>query len=136
MLKLDNYFKIKKLVFAITFTAIVLLFTHIPRESIPPQLLESGLDKIYHFVAYGAITFLFILSLKSSPSLLSFLLVFFTILAVGIVDEVTQPLVNRQASYADLTADAVSIGTVLLLSAVFKCRFRNMKKQITNQDKP
>ena len=136
MLKLDNYFDIKWLILAVTFTAIVLLFTHIPQESIPPQLLESGLDKLYHVVAYGVMTLLFILSLKNSPSLLSSLLVFFAILAIGIVDEVTQPLVNRQASYADLAADAVSIGTVLLLSAVFKCRFRNTKKQITNQDKP
>ena len=135
MLKLDNYFDIKWLVLAVTFTAIVLLFTHIPQESIPSQLLESGLDKIYHVVAYGAITFLFILSLKSSPSLLSSLLVLFALLAVGFVDEVTQPLVNRQASYVDLAADAVSIVTVLLLSAVCKCRFRNMKKRITKQDK-
>lgn len=136
MLKLDNYFDVKWLVLAVTFTAIVLLFTHIPQESIPPQLLESGLDKLYHVVAYGAITYLFILSLKSSPSLLSSLLVFFALLAVGIVDEVTQPLVNRQASYADLAANAVSIVTVLLFSAVCKCGFRNTKKQITKQDKP
>jgi len=136
MLKLDNYFDIKWLVLAVTFTTIVLLFTHIPQESIPSQLLESGLDKIYHVVAYGAITFLFILSLKSSPSLLSSLLVLFALLAVGFVDEVTQPLVNRQASYVDLAADAVSIVTVLLLSAVCKCRFRNMKKRITKQEKP
>lgn len=136
MLKLDNYFDIKWLVLAVTFTAIVLLFTHIPQESIPSQLLRSGLDKLYHVATYGAITYLFLLSLKSSPSLLSSLLVFFALLAVGIVDEVTQPLVNRQASYADLAADAVSIVTVLLLSAACKCRFRNMKKRITKQDKP
>ena len=95
MLKLDNYFDIKWLVLAVTFTTIVLLFTHIPQESIPSQLLESGLDKLYHVVAYGAITFLFILSLKSSPSVLSYLLLFFAIVAIGIADEVTQPLVNR-----------------------------------------
>jgi len=136
MLKLDNYFKIKKLVLAVTFTAIVLILTHIPQESIPSQLLESGLDKLYHVVAYGAITFLFILSLKSSPSLLSSLLFFFAVLAIGVADETTQPFVNRQASYADLAADAISIVTVLLLSAVCKRRFRNTKKRITKQDKP
>ncbi|MHC4538043.1 MAG: VanZ family protein [Planctomycetota bacterium] len=136
MLKLDNYFDIKWLVLAVTFTTIVLLFTHIPRESIPSQLLESGLDKLYHVVAYGAITFLFILSLKNSPSVLSYLLLFFAILVIGMADEVTQPLVNRQASYADLAADAISIVTVLLLSVVCKRRFRYMKKLITKQDKP
>ena len=136
MLKLDNYFKIKKLVLAVTFTAIILLFTHIPQEFMPSQLQKSGLDKLYHVVAYGIITFLFIFSLKSSPSLLSSLLVFFALLAIGIVDEVTQPLVNRQASYADLTADVIGVVTVLLLSMVRKRRFRNTKKRITKQDKP
>jgi len=122
MLKLDNYFDIKWLVLAVTFTAIVLILTHIPQESIPSQLLEGGLDKLYHVVAYGAITFLFILSLKSSPSVLSSLLLFFAILAIGMADEVTQPFVNRQASYADLAADAISIVTVLLFSIVGKSR--------------
>ena len=136
MLKLDNYFDIKWLILAVTFTTIVLLFTHIPKESIPSQLLESGLDKLHHVVAYGIITFLFILSLKNSPSVLSSLLLFFAILAIGMADEVTQPLVNRQASYADLAADAISIVTVLLLSVVCKRRFRYMKKLITKQDKP
>jgi len=73
-------------------------------------------------VAYGAITFLFILSLKSSPSVLSSLLLFFAILAIGMADELTQPFVNRQASYADLAADAISIVTVLLFSIVGKSR--------------
>ena len=98
MLKLNNYFDIKWLVFAVAFTAIVLLFTHIPQEFVPSQLQKSGLDKLYHVVAYGAITFLFIFSLKSSPSPLSSLLVFFALLVIGMADEVTQPLVNRQVS--------------------------------------
>ena len=125
MLKLSNYFKINRLVLAVTFTAIVLLFTHIPQEFMPSQLQKSGLDKLYHVVAYGIITFLFIFSLKSSPSLLSSLLIFFAILAIGIVDEVTQPLMSRQASLADLAADAIGIVTILLFSMVGKRRFRN-----------
>ena len=123
MLILNNYFDIKWLVFAVAFTAIVLLFTHIPQEFVPSQLQKSGLDKLYHVVAYGAITFLFIFSLKSSPSPLSSLLVFFA-------------LVNRQASLADLAADVIGIVTVLLLSAVRKYRFRNTKKRISRSDKP
>ena len=129
MLKLDNYFDIKWLFLAVTFTVFVLILTHIPQEFMPSKLQEIGLDKLYHVVTYGAITFLFIFSLKSSPSLLSSLLVFFALLAVGIVDEVTQPLVNRQASLADLAADAISIVTVLLLSMVGKRRFRNTKNE-------
>lgn len=122
MLKLNNYFDIKWLVFAVTFTAIVLVLTHIPQELMPSQLQKSGLDKLQHIVAYGAITFLFILALKSSPSLNLALFVFFAILAIGIVDEVTQPIVGRQASLADLAANVIGIAAGLLLSVVGKRR--------------
>ena len=122
MLKLNNYFDIKWLVFAVTFTAIVLVLTHIPQEFMPSQLQKSGLDKLQHIVAYGAITFLFILAIKNSPSLNLALFVFFAILAIGIVDEVTQPIVGRQASLADLAANVIGIAAGLLLSVVGKRR--------------
>ena len=57
--------------------------------------------------------------------MLSTLLVFFALLAIGIVDEITQPLVNREASLTDLAANVIGIVTVLLYSVVSKCRFRN-----------
>ena len=123
MLKLNNYFDIKWLVLTVTFTSIVLALTHIPQEYMPSQLQKSGLDKLQHIVAYGTITFLFIFALKSSPSLLPALLVFFAILAIGIVDEVTQPIVGRQASLADLAADVIGIAAGLLLSVVAKRQF-------------
>lgn len=123
MLKLNNYFDIKWLVLTVAFTSIVLVLTHIPQEFMPSQLQKSGLDKLQHVVAYGTITFLFIFAIKSSPSLLSALLVFFAIIAIGIVDEVTQPIVGRQASIIDLAADAIGIAACLLLSPVAKRRF-------------
>ena len=129
MLKLNNYFNIKWLVLAVTFTTIVLILTHIPKEVIPSQLQENSPDKLHHVVTYGAITFLFILSLKNSPSMLSALLVFFTLLAISIVDEVMQPFVNREASLTDLAANVIGIVTVLLFSMVSKRRFRNTKTE-------
>ena len=129
MLKLDNYFDIKWLVVAVTFTATVILLTHIPQEFMPSQLQKSGLDKFQHVVASGVITFLFIFSLKISPYMLLSLLVFFALLVIGMADEVTQPLVNRQASYADLAADVFGIVTVLLLSVVRKRRFQKTKTE-------
>ena len=122
MLKLNNYFDIKRLVLAVTFTATVILCTHIPQEYMPSQLQKSGLDKLQHIVAYGAITLLFILSLKSSLSLFSAFLLFFGISVISIFDEVTQPIVNRQASFTDLVADVTGIVAVLLLSVVVKHR--------------
>ena len=50
MLKLNNYFNIKWLVLAVTFTALVLLLTHIPKEVMPYQLQENSHDKLHHVV--------------------------------------------------------------------------------------
>lgn len=122
MLKLNNYFEIKRLILVITFTAIVILCTHIPQQFMPSQLQKSGLDKLQHIIAYGAITFLFILSLKNSLSLYTASLLFFAISLISIIDEITQPLVNRQASLTDVTADAIGILTILLFSIVGKHR--------------
>ncbi len=124
MLKLNNYFDIKWLVLAVTFTAIVLVLTHIPQEFMPSQLLKSGLDKLQHVVAYGTITFLFILSVKSPPTLYSAVLILFVLVAIGIVDEFTQPLVNRQASLTDLMADAIGVVAVLLVFIIGKHQFQ------------
>lgn len=122
MLKLSNYFEIKRLILVITFTAIVILCTHIPQQFMPSQLQKSGLDKLQHIIAYGAITFLFILSLKNSLSLYTASLLFFAISLISIIDEITQPLVNRQASLTDVTADVIGILTILLFSIVGKRR--------------
>jgi len=127
MSKFNNYFDIKRLVIAVAFTSIILLLTHIPKEAMPPRLQENSHDKLHHVVAYGGITFLFILSLKVSSTPFLFSLLFFAILAIGIVDEVTQPLVNRTASLADIVANFIGIATVLLLSRVGKRRFQKTK---------
>jgi VanZ family protein len=115
MTKLNNYFDTKRLFLAVTFTAAVIVLTHIPQRLMPSQMQERGADKLLHVLAYGAITFLFIMSLKSSLSMFSVFLLFFFILAIGIFDEATQPLVNRQASLADLLADVVGLIGILLL---------------------
>lgn len=124
MPKFNNYFDIKWLALAVAFTAIVLLLTHIPKEAMPPRLQENPHDKLHHVIAYGVITFLFILSLKVSSTPFLFSLLFFAILAIGIADEVTQPLVNRTASLADIAANIIGIVTVLLFSMVGKRQFQ------------
>lgn len=129
MLKFNNYFDIKWLVIAVVFTAIVLLLTHIPKEAMPPRLQENSHDKLHHVVAYGGITFLFILSVKVSSTPLLFSLLFFAILAIGIVDEVTQPLVNRTASLADIVANFIGIVTALLFSTISKRQFQKTKTE-------
>ena len=63
-------FYLKRLMIAVTFTATVVLLTHVPQEVMQTRLPVRGPDKLAHALAYGVITFLFILSLRSSPSLL------------------------------------------------------------------
>jgi len=118
--KIKNFFNRKWLIIAVAFTATVIFLTHIPEEAMPSGLQVSGLDKLAHAFAYGAITLFFILSLKTSPTMLSASLLFFAILAVGAVDELTQPSVNRTASLADWLADIVGVSGVLLFFLRFK----------------
>ncbi len=120
MLKSNTYFNIKWLIIAVILTAVVVLLTHIPEDAMPPQLQVIGLDKLAHALAYGAITYLFILSLRTSPTMLSASLLFFAILALGTVDELTQPFVNRTASLADWLANIVGVSGVLLFFLRFK----------------
>ncbi len=105
-------FNVKRLIAAVTFTAVVVLLTHIPQEVMPPQLQVIGLDKLAHALVYGAITFFFILSIRPSLTLLLSAIIFLGILAFAAFDELTQPLVNRTASVFDWLADITGICAV------------------------
>lgn len=119
----NRYFNIKWLLIAVLFTAIVVLLTHVPQQVLPDQLQVGGLDKLAHIVAYGVITFLFILSVRTSPTMLSTLLLFFTISSVATLDELTQPFVNRTASVNDWLADIVGV-IIALYTFVFCSRLK------------
>jgi len=116
-------FNIKSLTTAILFTAAVLVFTHLPQETMPSSLQEDGVDKLQHVLAYGVITFLFLISLRTSPTMLSALLLFLVVSAIGAFDELTQPFVNRTASVTDLVADIVGTLAALFFFTVRKRRF-------------
>ena len=122
-------FNIKRLTIAILFVAAVLLLTHLPQEVMPERLQISGLDKIEHVLAYGAITILFVVSFRVCPSLLLAAVLFFAISVVDAVDELTQPLVNRVASPFDWLADIVGISVVLL---AFVCFNQSKRQTVTN----
>ncbi len=116
-------FNIKSLTTAILFTAAVLVFTHLPQETMPSSLQKDGVDKLQHVLAYGVITFLFLISLRTSPTVLSALLLFLVVSVVGAFDELTQPLVSRTASIVDLVADIVGILFVLFFSTMRRRQF-------------
>lgn len=131
----NPYFNLKRLTIATLFTAIVVLLTHIPQEVVPSGLQVSGLDKLAHALAYGAIAILFVVSLRASPSLLAASFLFFAILAIGTLDELTQSFVGRTASLADWLANFLGIVTVLLFFLRFK-RPRYQSTLTTQQPTP
>ena len=93
----------------------VLGLTHIPGQAVPRMLQAHALDKLEHVVAYGLITGFFLLSLKK-PVRWAPLLAGLAVLAViGVLDEATQPLVNRVASVADYISDLAGMAVVCVV---------------------
>ncbi len=115
---LETRFRIRSLTIAILFTAAVLVFSHLLQETIPSPLQKDGVDKLEHVLAYGVITFLFLISFRTSPTMLSALLLFLAVSVIGAFDELTQPFVNRTASVTDLAANIVGILSALLFFTV------------------
>jgi len=104
-----SVFNVKWLVILFFFTAIVFTFTHIPQQVLPVLLQMNGLDKVLHALAYGIITFLFILSFRVSHNSMFNLIPLSTVLAFAAVDELTQNFVGRTASLYDWIADLAGI---------------------------
>jgi len=132
MIETEKFFNLKWLVVAVTFTAIIILLTHLPQEVLSEQLKAIEVSDIYkHIVAYGVITFLFLLSFRNSLSLIQTLLLFLTISAVATLDELTQPFVNRIASPIDWLADIIGIIIPLLIFLYFS---RTKNQAVINTD--
>jgi VanZ family protein len=87
----------------------VLGLTHIPAPAIPPMLQDVASDKVEHIVAYGLIAGSFFLSLRRPvrPALL--LLGLAALAVLGVLDEVTQPLVHRTADMRDYFSDLLGL---------------------------
>jgi VanZ family protein len=119
----ESRFNTKLLTVAILFTAAVLVFTHLPQGTMPSPLQKGGVDTLQHVLAYGVITFLFLISLRTSPTMLSVLLLFLAVSVIGAFDELTQIFVNRTASVADLAADIVGILSALFFYTMRRRRF-------------
>lgn len=120
---------IKWLIVAVLFTAAVVFLAYLPEEAMPSPLCVRSLDKLVHTLAYAAITFLFILSLRTciAVSSASLLFLFLAILAIGTLDELTQPFVMRPARLTDWLANITGILAVLV-PFVF---INNLRRQIS-----
>ena len=99
--------------------------THIPL--IDPLLKDEvdNFDKVLHFSAYAVFAFLLATTWQLSSGILNtrhLVWAWLALVAFGALDELTQPLVNRDCSVWDLTADA--LGAAVGLAAFVWVRKR------------
>jgi VanZ family protein len=106
-------FQPKRLALAAAVLVGVLVSTHIPQEMMPKPLQGNIIDKAEHAVAYGVIALLFLLAFRRPPGVKAVFVLLLVGAAVGALDELTQPLVNRIASAHDFAADVVGIALVV-----------------------
>jgi VanZ family protein len=90
--------------------------THIPPNAglQPPR----GSDKLAHFGAYAALSFLIATTWQLNAGVLTGRHLFFVWLTValfGVVDEVTQLAVGRDCTFGDWTADALGAAAGVLI---------------------
>lgn len=103
----------------------LLILTHIPQEALPRMLPKNHVDKLAHAVAYGAVAFLYLQSLREPirPGVAAIGLL--ALVGIGILDELTQPLFNRHACIWDFVADVIGIGLASLIFVVKRRFVRN-----------
>jgi VanZ family protein len=96
----------------------VIGLTHIPQDVLSRILHGDPFDKVEHVVAYGLVAVFLFLSLRRPVRPWLFLAVLAALALIGALDEMTQPLVNRQASIIDYAADLAGVAlasSVLLI---------------------
>ncbi len=100
--------------------ALVLVLTHIPQEAMPRVLQQHMLDKVEHIVAYGLVAILFLLSLPNPVRAVRAAAGLLVLAGVGVLDEMTQPFVNRIASVSDYVSDLIGIALACMVFLVRK----------------
>lgn len=97
--------------------------THLPPSEMPKESLVN--DKVIHFVVFGVLGLLAAWRLAADRRLLTFrgLAAWcLALVAYGLLDEMTQPLVGRTFEWLDWAADAAGASFGML--AVGLCRSR------------
>lgn len=106
---LASYFHLPWMIMALVSMIGVIGLTHVPQDILSRVLRGNPFDKVEHVVAYGVVAVFFFLSLRRPVPSWLFLAVFAALAVIGVLDEITQPLVNRQASIIDYAADLVGV---------------------------
>lgn len=99
----------------------VLTLTHIPPAAMPTVRI-SAFDKCAHVTAYMVVTIFFFLGIGCWTRHKFPLLLPLGLGTMAVFDELTQPLVHRHASLADLAADLIGIATIYVIIFLWSCR--------------
>lgn len=100
--------------------AVVLMLTHVPQDVMPRVLHKHMLDKVEHIVAYGLTAILLLLSLQNPVRFVHVAVSLGLLAGVGILDETTQPFVNRTASVGDYASDLIGIALACIVFLVLR----------------
>jgi VanZ family protein len=122
MRNIGRLFDLKWLVAAVAAMLFVLAMTHIPQERMPRYLQEHSLDKVEHIFSYGLITLLYLLSVKPKAGRWLPLIIAVGLAAIGAVDEITQPFVDRTCSIWDWSSDVGGIALACLVFVIIRLR--------------
>ena len=117
---------VRWLAVAVICTAATLILTHLPQETIPSVLRQSGLDKLEHVLAYGIIMSLLLIALRTPPTVLSVVRLFLVVAVIAAVDELTQSFVNRIPSIADFAANILGMLVVVSFYSLRTCWLRRL----------
>jgi VanZ family protein len=120
-----TYIKFTWLFCAIAVATVVLILTHVPPKMLPKFLPGDNFDKLEHFTAYGVMSFLFLMAVKDIGRRQTILLVIVGILAIGGMDELTQPWAGRSCDIFDWLFDL--FGLMAACAAVWYRSMRNYR---------
>ncbi len=118
--RLQSRFHRRRLAASLLCMMFVLTLTHIPHDALPKVLQENMLDKVEHVTAYGLVALLFLLSLAEPVPPVLPAAGLAALAAVGVLDEFTQPLVNRYASIWDYVGDLAGIALACTIFLVIR----------------
>ena len=104
-MKCKRTFKIPWLIAALGTLLVIFALTHLPQSVAVRQLNVTSLDKILHIAAYCLLGYMLLRAIRLRSKFVSFLIVLGLVAVIGVLDELTQPLVQRTASIADWLAD-------------------------------
>lgn len=117
---------------AILCTLGMLSLTHIPPRLIPGAFLFHVSDKVQHATMYALITMFFTFALRRPRRMGALLFISSALLLVGVADELTQPLVNRDADILDFLADLLGVLAALLICLLWDAVRSRMRTPVSS----